>query len=69
MSESIKITWRDGTYYVDRPNWDGGEVTLLSDYVHLDSKLTRIRAIANAWVEPRKDASTAMIEILKVLEE
>ena len=28
-SQIIYVTWRDGAYYVDVPNWDGGNVVPL----------------------------------------
>lgn len=29
--KKIKVTWRDGAYYVSEPCWDGGEVYMASD--------------------------------------
>lgn len=28
----IRITWRDGAYYVSEPEWSGGDVVMASDH-------------------------------------
>jgi hypothetical protein len=35
----IKVSYRNGSYYVDRPNWDGGDVVSLEEiatYIEMD---------------------------------
>lgn len=44
MVEAIKVTYRDGAYRVDRPNWEGGEVVPLSDYATLERQIADLRA-------------------------
>lgn len=47
--ERTKITYRNGAYYVDRPNWDGGEVVTYSDYAALEVENAALKeALAEA---------------------
>jgi hypothetical protein len=45
----IKITWRDGAYYVSEPAWDGGEVVPASDYDALAAQMAGLRADAERY--------------------
>ena len=43
----INVTWRNGAYYVDRPNWCGGKVVLAIDYAIARQALTAAQAEAD----------------------
>lgn len=42
MVERIKVSYRNSAYYVDRPNWDGGDVVMAADFAELEAEVERL---------------------------
>jgi hypothetical protein len=56
----IKITWRDGAYYVSEPAWDGGEVVPASDHDALAAQMAKVEAERDDYRQRWTDTSIAL---------